>query len=84
MHFSLVALAWLAWHSMPKISEPKFSRSGTKRFKSKNCFQLEKVKFLTEIHDVVPADSTVIDNDVCKKNNEKVNLKKKRIGKIRV
>lgn len=54
VHSSLVAEAWFAWHSMPK--ELRVSERRT------FCYRSGVV--LTEIHDVIPANGTVVDHNV--------------------
>jgi hypothetical protein len=56
VHSSLVAEAWLAWHSMPLVTLVKIITV--------------EVEILTQIHDVVSADSTVIHNYIpCPQSN---------------
>ena len=60
MHSSLVADAWFAWHSMPEEKKKEiFSKVKRKRNQR-----------LTEVHDVITTDGTVVDDDIpCPQGN---------------
>ena len=53
LHSSLVAETWFAWQSMP-----------ASMIVSGEVYDIRVGRVRTEIHDVVPADSAVLDNDV--------------------
>ena len=58
LHSSLVAETWFAWQSMP-----------ASMIVSGKVYDIRVGRVRTEIHDVVPADSAVLDDDVWRKQD---------------
>jgi len=71
VHSSLVALAWLAWHSIPN-NKPKHKNEISINIQHHRYkFQNQSIVLrLTKIHDVVSADRTVVNNDICNQNKD--------------